>query len=120
MEFVILLMTYLIKYVFQIKQDLKLSMFNKIAGVNESKTVTKHISWECKCKFDGRKCISNQKWNNDKCQCEWKNYNICEKDYIWNPATHSCENGKYLASIIDNSVITCDEIIDVDAKDLNV
>ena len=26
----------------------------------------------------------------------------------------SCENGKYLASIIDNSVITCDEIIHVE------
>ena len=38
--------------------------------------------------------------------------NICEKDYTWNPATFSCKNGKYLASIIDSSVITCDEIID--------
>ena len=26
---------------------------------------------------------------------------ICEKDYVWNPATCSCENGKYLASILD-------------------
>ena len=37
---------------------------------------------------------------------------VCEKDYIWNPATCTCENSKYLASIIDNSVITCDEIIE--------
>ena len=34
-----------------------------------------------------------------------------KKDYIWNPATCSCKNGKYLASIIDDSVITCDEVI---------
>ena len=27
-----------------------------IAGINESKTLTKHISCECKCKFDGAKC----------------------------------------------------------------
>ena len=40
-----------------------------------------------------------------------KKYRICEKDYIWNPATCSCENGKYLASIIDDSVITCVGII---------
>ena len=33
---------------------------------NESKILTKNISRECKCKFDGRKCNSNQKWNNDK------------------------------------------------------
>ena len=35
-----------------------------------------------------------------------------EKDYMWNPATCSCGNGQYLASISDNSVITCDEIIE--------
>ena len=35
---------------------------------------------------------------------------------IWNPATCSCENGKCLPSVIDNSVVTCDEIIDVDAE----
>ena len=39
-----------------------------IAGINESKTLTKYISWECKCKLDGRTCNSNQWWNNDKRQ----------------------------------------------------
>ena len=38
--------------------------------------------------------------------------NVCKKDYIWNPATCCCKNGKYLASIIDDSVITCDIIIE--------
>ena len=42
---------------------------------------------------------SDQWWNNDKCQCECKKHHICEKDYIRNPATCSCEDGKYLASI---------------------
>ena len=37
---------------------------------------------------------------------------MSKKDKIWNPATCSCENGKYLASINDDSVITCDEIIE--------
>ena len=32
-----------------------------ITGINESKTVTKHISCECKGKFDCRKCNSDQK-----------------------------------------------------------
>ena len=41
-----------------------------------------------------------------------KNYRVCKKDYIWNPATCSCKNGKYLASIIDDFVITCDQIIE--------
>ena len=38
------------------------------------------------------------------------------KDYIWNPATCSCENGKYLASMMDDSVIICDKVINVDNK----
>ena len=76
--------------------------------------IKKPISCQCKCKFDGKKCNSNQKWNNDKCQCECKNLkeHVCEKGYIWNPATFSCINGKYLARVIDNWVTTCDEIID--------
>ena len=87
-----------------------------VTGKNELKILTKDILCECKCKFDVIKSYSNQKWNNDKCQCECKKHHIREKDYIWNLSICSCENGKYLASITDNSVITCDEIIDADAK----
>ena len=87
-----------------------------ITGINNLKTSTKQISRECKCKVNGRKCISNQKWNNDKYHCEYRNlkkkHHGCDKDYIWNPTTCTCENGKYLASISDDSVITCDEIIE--------
>ena len=80
------------------------------------KTLTKHISSEYKWKFDGRKCNSNQKWNNNKCWCKFKKHRICEEDCIWNPVTCSCENDKYLASVTDDSVITWDEIVDSEAK----
>ena len=60
-------MIYLIKLVFQKNKDLNLSAFNMIIGINESKTVKKHISCERKCKFDGTKCTSNQWRNNEKC-----------------------------------------------------
>ena len=29
--------------------------------------------FEYKSQFDGSKCNSNQKWNNDKCWCNYKN-----------------------------------------------
>ena len=48
-------------------EDLSLSMFIMITGINELKTLAKHIWWKCKCRFDGRKCNSDQWWNNDKC-----------------------------------------------------
>ena len=39
-----------------------------------------------------------------------KKHRVCKNDYIWNPATCSCENGKYVGSIIDGSVIKYDKI----------
>ena len=35
----------------------------------------------------------------DKCWCKCKKIHVCEKDYVWNPASCICENGKYLASV---------------------
>ena len=45
-------------------------------------------------------------------------HSTCKKDYICKPATCSCKNGKYVWSI-DNSVITCDEIIDTTKNSSN-
>ena len=36
---------------------------------------------------------------------------MCKKNYICNWSTCIYENGKYLGSIIDDSVIMCDKII---------
>ena len=41
-------------------EELNLRVFNMITGINESKTLTKHVSCECKCRFDGKKCTSDQ------------------------------------------------------------
>ena len=78
-----------------------------IRGINESST--KHISCKCNCRFDGRNCNSGHWWNNDKCLCDCEKHYVCEKDYVWCSATFHCA---YLASIIDDSVITCNEIIE--------
>ena len=64
------------------------------------------MSCECKCKFYGRKCSSNQKCKN------LKEHHMCKIDYIWIPATCSCENNKYLRSMIDDSMIKFDELIE--------
>ena len=51
-------------------------------------------------------------WHNDKYQCDCKNPKqncVCEKDYIWDFSKCSCRNDEYLASIIEDSVIICDE-----------
>ena len=53
-------------------EGVNLKVFNMIKGINEWKTFVKHTSCKCKCGFGGRKCNSEQKWNNDKYQYEWK------------------------------------------------
>ena len=35
-------------------------VFEMIANKNEAKTMTKHISCDCKCKFNSATCNSNQ------------------------------------------------------------
>ena len=76
-------------------EDVNVCVFNMITRKNESKTIAKHFLCEWKFKFDGRKCKSNQKWNNDKCQCQCKyqKKRRCKKRLV--PAACACENGKY-------------------------
>ena len=89
---------------------MNVKVFNMIT-IDESKTLIKHISCDCNCKFNSTACNSNQKWRNKTGQCECKNYYYkCKIYHRWNPATCNCKNRKYLESIIDKSVIMCSEI----------
>ena len=96
-----------------------------IKGINESKTLAKHIACVYRCEFEWRICNSGQKKNNDKCQ--WIKpirHRACEKYYVWNLRTCACkcdkdsEIGEYLQvckcmkSFVDNLVVTRDEIED--------
>ena len=93
------------------KKEVNVKVINMITKKNEAKTMTGHISCDCKCKFNSAICNSNQKWNNKTCQYECKNYCKCKKDYSWNPRTSICEISKYWKSIADTSVTECDEIM---------
>ena len=55
------------------KKSVNVKVFDVIANKNQAKTMTKHVSCDCKCKFNSTASMSNQKWNNKTCQCECKN-----------------------------------------------
>ena len=55
----------------------------------------------------------NQKLNNDIYQCECKKYRVKKKSYSWNPSSCICEYSKNWKSIVDDSVIACDDIKNV-------
>ena len=92
-------------------QDSNLGVFNMVTETNGSKRLTKDISCECECEIDAWKYNSNHRWNNDKCWFACKKHYIFKNDYIWNPATCSCKKWKNLASILDDLIIICDEVI---------
>ena len=76
------------------REGVNLKIFNMTKEINESKTLIKHISCECKYGLDARKCNSRQKWNNYKCQCESKKlirHQVRAEDYAWNCVTCACE-----------------------------
>ena len=50
--------------------------------------------------LSNRVCISNKSERTSLVQ-----------NITWNPDICSCKNGKYLGSIIDDWIITCDEVI---------
>ena len=60
-------------------KDVHVKVFNLITNWNEAKRLINHISCYCKCKFYSTICNSNQKWNNDKGQREFKKYRTCKK-----------------------------------------
>ena len=89
-------------------------------GINESKLLTKHISWKWKCKFGKRKWNSNQK-QNDKCLRECKKKKKKKKKIVKYVKKISfgillhvlAKMVKYLASLFDDdSMIRCDETIE--------
>ena len=82
-----------------------------IKNVNEAKAFVKLNSNDCKCNFSSKTCNSNQKWSNETCQCECKNYQKCKSGHSWNPSKFIRENAKYLKSFVDNSKNMCYEII---------
>ena len=43
-----------------------------MSRINETRYVSWHKTWKCKCRLDGSVCNNKQGWNNYKCKCECK------------------------------------------------
>ena len=66
-------------------ENVNINAFNMTTRINELETLTKHISFKFRCKFDGIKCNSDQKWGNCKCRYEFKNpikHDVWERHYF--------------------------------------
>ena len=71
-------------------EDLNLHVFNMIAGINESTSLTDYISCRCKFRFDGRKLIQIKKGitiNVNVSEIIWKNI-MCTKKIMFEILLH--------------------------------
>ena len=104
-------MTYLIKYVVQIKQKiLNIHVFNMIPGKNESNILTKDISCECTCRFDEKNVIQINGGTSVNADVSIKNV-VYLKKIILGILVHVVVK---MENIMHDSVIMCDEIIDAE------
>ena len=81
-----------------------------ITGIHVLKILTKHIPCECKRRFDGKNVIQISGGITVNVDVSEKTAYM-QKEYVCNPSTCTCENGKCLANIMNDSAITYDEII---------
>ena len=53
-------------------KNLNVKVFNLLSRTNETRHIEKHKTCKCECKFGANICNNRQRWNKDKCRCEWK------------------------------------------------
>ena len=55
----------------QIK-DTNVKVFNLTSTTNETRHIKWHKTCKCRCRLDASICNNKQRWNDDKCRCEFK------------------------------------------------
>ena len=61
---------------------------------NETRSIKWHETCQCICRLNKIIYSNKQKWNKDKCKCEYKELidkKVCDKEYIFNPSNCKCE-----------------------------
>ena len=68
-----------------------------MSRTNETRHTEWHKTCKCKCRLDASVFNNKQRWNEDKCRWECKEFiykEICNKGFIWNPSNCECECDK--------------------------
>ena len=86
-------------------KDLNGRVFNLMSRTNEIRFIKWHETYKCICRLYEIICNSKQRWNENKCMCEFKeliDIGTCDKGFIWNPSNckckcdKNCDIGEYL------------------------
>ena len=100
-----------------------------MSRINETRFVIWHETCKCVSRLDRIICNNKQRWNKNKCRCEYKELidkGTCDKGFIWNPSNFefecdkTCDIGEYLdyenfkcrKKLVDKLIDECTETIE--------
>ena len=78
-------------------KNINIKVFNILPRTDEARHIEWHETCKCKCRLAASVCNNKQRWNKDKCRCEFKELIdkwTCHKGFIWNPSICECECSK--------------------------
>ena len=55
-----------------IVKNLNVKVFNLMSRTSETRLIKWRETCKCKCRLDARVCNNRQRWNDNKCSCEYK------------------------------------------------
>ena len=105
-----LLITYTQKYMFRVKQNVDVKVFNMIERKNKVKTLLNVFLVILNVNLIVQ--LVTEIKDGIMINVKSKKYLTCRKDYSWNPSTYNYENSRYIKSAVDNSV-AYDKVISV-------
>ena len=110
-------------------KNICIKVFNLMSRTNETRYLSWHETCTCICRLDASVCNDKQRWNNDKCRCEFKELidkGRCDKGFIWNPSNWKCECDKSsgIGEYLDYANFQCrkrliDKLVEECTEDIN-
>ena len=93
-------------------KNLNVTVLNLMSRTNESRSIEWHETCKCICSLHEIICNNKQRWNKDKCRCEYEELidkGVCDKGFIFNPSNCKCECDKScnISQYLDYSDCKC-------------
>ena len=94
-------------------KNINVEVFNLMPFTNQTKHIEWHKTCKCKCRLDAIVCNNKQKWNKDKCRCEYReelsDKQSCDTGVIWSPSNCNCEchKSREIGEYLDYKTCKC-------------
>ena len=81
-------------------KNITVKVFDIMSWKNKTKKIQWHESCNCVCRLNS--IFNNkQKWNKDKCRCEYLVDQKCDNNFVWDPSNYKCLYKKKSSSFIN-------------------